>query len=439
MTAPTRILAIADSDSYLKWGAALLARAPEDWERSLVILASPVLPSPDQIDAALVGSSAPPPVILDLSALAVRIAALEPDVVLIAVRGPLVKVIVRAIVGAARRRPVIVSGLPGISIPATRMAIAHRAQADLVVLHSRREVRDFGELARRIQHDQRFALATLPFLVHAQLDAGQPGSGDLIFAAQAKVPPRREDRLLLLGWLVQAARNAPDRRVVVKVRAAAGEAQTHAEQHEYSALLSSMSDVPENLVVEGGAMAQHLSGAAGLVTVSSTAAIEAVALSVPVLALADFGVDAELINPVFEGSGLFGDAADLAAWRFHSPEREWLDDNYFHGVEQDDWVGAIEALLAIRESSVFPLKPLKHGLAGGRLRRAWDRKVALGRFDRSYAGLVALLVGVPARAVYHTIRRIGAAISPRPAELSEDLREAGELVAANEVGKGEAR
>jgi len=402
----TRVLAVADSDSYLKWGAALLDRAPQEWERSLAILASPVLPSPDQIESALAGGSAPAPVIMDLSALAVRVTESEPDVVLVAVRGPLVKVVVRAIVGAAARRPVIVSGLPGISIPATRMAIAHRAQADLLVLHSRREVREFGVLAEWIGCEQRFALATLPFLLADRHRESRRHTGDVIFAAQAKVPRSREDRVTLLRWLAEAARSDPARRVVVKVRAAAGEAQTHAEEHDYAELISALEEVPPNLVVEGGPMGRHLAGAGALVTVSSTAAIEAVAMRVPVLALDDFGVSPELINPVFEGSGLLGGSADLVAGRFGSPDREWLLDNYFHGAEHDDWVERIEELLALREAGALQLKPLRSGTVGGRLRRAWDRKIALGRFDRSYSGMVALAVGLPVRAVYRALRRI---------------------------------
>jgi hypothetical protein len=292
------------------------------------------------------------------------------------------------------------------------MAIAHRAQADLLVLHSRREVREFGELAVRMRHDQRFALATLPFLLDGPRDREHRHTGDVIFAAQAKVPQRKEDRIALLGWLADAARRRPEQRVVVKVRAAPGEAQTHAEEHEYATLLTAMADVPPNLVVEGGAMSRHLSGAAALVTVSSTAAIEAIALRVPVLALNDFGVSARLINPVFEGSGLFGSSEDLVAGRFASPHDDWLLDNYFHGEPFDDWSDRVIDLLALRETDALPLKPLRHGVVGGRLRRAWDRKVALGRFDRSYSGMVALAVGVPARAAYRGFRKLRRALRP---------------------------
>lgn len=105
---------------------------------AVTVLASPVMPISEQLAVALkgtMGSIAAPP-ILDLSALAVRIAILKPDVVLLSVRGPLVRVMVRA--------------------------IAHRAQVDLFVLHSRREVREFENLARSMGIDMPLGLATLP-------------------------------------------------------------------------------------------------------------------------------------------------------------------------------------------------------------------------------------------------------------------------------------
>ncbi|MCU1415289.1 MAG: hypothetical protein JWN80_2629 [Microbacteriaceae bacterium] len=400
----TRVLAIADSDSYVKWGAALLSRAPAEWDRRLLVLASPVLPSADQLSAALAsaGRSIGRPAVVDLNALFVRVQKMQPDVVLLSLRGQLVKVVVRAVLGASTKRPVFVSGLPGISVPATKMAIAHRAQADLFVLHSKREVREFQALAEKMEIEQVFGLARLPFLTApagSGADAGRARrdlTGDIVFAAQAKVPIDKHNRLELLGWLAETARQHPERRVVVKVRATHGEQQTHAETHDYAELMSELRPAaPANLVVEGGAMSAHLAGASGLVTVSSTAAIEAVALGRPVLALEDFGVSRSLINTVFEGSGLLGCSDDLIAGRFMQPEQHWLDDNYFHAPGSDDWVQKVHALLEIRAAGDFAAKTLKRGNAGGKLRRAWDRKRALGRFDRSWSGMGALAFGMP--------------------------------------------
>jgi hypothetical protein len=112
-----------------------------------------------------------------------------------------------------------------------------------------------------------------------------------------------------------------------------------------------------------------------------------------------------LINTVFEDSNLLGSSDELVAGRFRMPDPGWLDDNYFHSATDDDWVQKIEALVAAREVAPLPLRKLRYGQAGGRLRHVWDRKRALGSLDHSFAGYVSLTIGYPTRAIARTARR----------------------------------
>jgi hypothetical protein len=405
-----RILGIADTDSYVKWGAATLSRAPSDWERSLVVIETTLLPTEAQRRAAvdgLPGVSEVPPV-LSLTELTERVAAEAPDVVFLSMRGPMIRVVLRAIIGASGKRPVIVSGLPGISIPATKKALTFRAQVDLMVLHSKREIRDFAHLATQLGVVQDFGLATLPFLQDADAHAERsPAQRDeVIFAVQAKVPRVRSDRVEVLEWLAECARRNPSLRVVLKLRATGDEKQTHQEHYPYDQLLGELRDRPANLVAETGSMAAHLERAVGLVTVSSTALIEAVALGIPGLALDDFGVSRTLINPVFEGSNLFGSAGELIAAHFRHPDPGWLEDNYFHETQENDWIARLSALVAANELEPLPLRRQRFGRAGGRLRYAWDRKRALGPLDTSVTGRLVLMIGHPARMTLRGARRI---------------------------------
>ncbi|TQL47483.1 hypothetical protein FB562_0544 [Homoserinimonas aerilata] len=422
-----RFLVVGDSDSYIKWGAALASTLGPEWQKQLVVLASPVKPSPAQLEAALAATD-----FCSADAREVPLAELQqlieqerPDVVLAALRGPVVRVVARAVRGVLGHRPVLLSGLPGITIPAARKAVTYRSHVDMVVLHSRREVREFSALAAEMGSTQRFGLATLPFIPADAHPAGPAASGsapagsapsgsapsgtDVIFASQAIVPREREDRLLLLGWLAELARRGPERRVVVKVRAVGGEAQTHAETYDFAELMRELDPpAPSNLVVEGGPMGQHLARAGALVTVSSTAAIEAVAAGIPVLLPNDFGVSPHLINVVFEGSGLFGDSEQLMAGEFHQAAPEWCDDNYLHGREHDSWVGMLDELVAANARATLPWRMARETVVGGGLRRAWDRRKALGTYDHSISGSLAWLVGVPLRAVVRRLRRIRA-------------------------------
>jgi hypothetical protein len=401
-----KFIAIADSDSYLKWAAAFLGALDGVTERELILIETPVLPSDGQREAALAIGGVPPGQLFSLPLTDV-LGALRrerPDAVLIALRGPVAAVLIRMI-AELPERPVIVTGLPGISIPATRKALAFRRQADLFVLHSRREVSEFTLMSREYGWTHRFALATLPFV---EQRTGARGT-DLVFAAQAVVPRALEDRLRVLELLISAAREDPAQRVVIKVRGLVGEPQTHDEDASYPELLEQAVDAPANLVVSTAPMSAALDEAQGLVTVSSTAAIEAIARGIPVIALDIFGVTAKLINPVFEGSGLFGGEEAVVRREFRHPEPSWLDDNYFHAVEADDMAVQLEALVAARRQGVLPAREPARKV-GGKLRLAWDRKRAFGDADRTVSGAVALAVGMPARATVIAARKVKRAL-----------------------------
>ena len=181
-----RVLAVADADSYLKWSAATLDRLPADWQRRQVLLDSPIAPSPDQVVAAT-GTSITR---LGLGALARLVRRDPPDVLLLACTGPTVAVLAGLRVARGRRRPVLVTGLPGISIPASVRAVAHRRDCDLLVVHSRRERQEFVALAATDAPGLTVALGGLPFLARdpaPRLDRA-PEATEVVFAAQAKVP-----------------------------------------------------------------------------------------------------------------------------------------------------------------------------------------------------------------------------------------------------------
>jgi len=397
-----RALALVDTDSYVKWGAALLAQLPDSWVRGVAVVATPGAPSADQLAAALAGSGFEGAArVLTLDTLAAIVEVERPDVVIVAMRGPAASVVLR-VLSALPNRAVLVSGLPGISIPATWKALFYRAQADLMVLHSKREIREFRQVAGKRGWTHRLALATLPFIDRSPAAGGT----DIVFAVQSIVPPERPERERVLDLLIETARRNPDHRVVIKVRAVGGEQQTHDEQHGYPDLLAKREAPPNNLVVASGPMAAALDGALGLVTVSSTATIEAIARDVPVIVIDEFGVSDELINPVFLRSGLFGDGEALASLAFARPNAAWLDDNYFHAAGDADWMRALDDLLEQRAHAPLAERPSLRGTLGGLLRRAWERKQAFGEHDRSALGAVALAVGTPARGVLVVARRL---------------------------------
>jgi hypothetical protein len=396
-----RIVGLADTDSYLKWGASLLGSVSDAADVTMLVVETPLVVSEAQQRAALAGAGLPAERVrrVEFEELSELLRSIEPDAVLVAARGPLVRVLAR-LVAELTPRPVIVTGLPGISIPATSRALLFRAQCDLFVLHSTREMREFAALATLRGLSQRFGLSRLPFAEAARRgSSASAGGGDLVFAAQAIVPRERFERMQVAELLVAAAEADPSRRVVVKLRGAAGEKQTHREHDDYRDLLARIGRrraLPENLVVSTGPMARALDTAQGLMTVSSTAAIEAVARGVPVIALDTFGVSDQLINPVFVGSGLLAGESAVIARDFRHPDASWLADNYFHDPSMDAWFEKLQSLVAKRRAGALPPKPPLER-RGGRARDVFERKIALGSKDRSAAGAAAMLVGWPLR------------------------------------------
>jgi Putative glycosyltransferase (DUF6716) len=340
--AAVRVLAIADTDSYLKWSAATLDALPHSWESSQLLIRNPVMPSEAQMRAA----SSRPVEVLSHAALIRRIRIECPDVVLLACTGPVVGALTDQRVFWGRRRPVLITGLPGISVPATYRAVTARAACDLFLLHSKREVAEFGEIAAWRAPRLAFGLASLPFLPDRapRAIADSMLEHNLIFAGQAKVPVERADREQILLALADAGS------AVVKLRAWSEEQQTHTETWSYP-------EIMEYLVAQrrlsagavafvGGSMHDALRTARGLVTVSSTAALEAIAMDRPILIISDFGVSAEMINLVFERSGCVGTLDDLRSGRLFRPDPGWLEANYFHRAEENDWLERLMQLLA---------------------------------------------------------------------------------------------
>jgi hypothetical protein len=363
--AAVQVLAISDTDSYLKWSAATLDALPRSWASSQVLITNPALPSAAQIWAA----SSRPVEVLTHAGVRQRIRRQCPDVVLLACTGPVVAALTAQRVLWGRNRPVLVTGLPGISVPASYRAVMARAACDLFLLHSKREVAEFGEVAARCAPRLAFGLASLPFLPNRPPSAvvNSALGHHLVFGAQAKVPPERTDREQILLALADAGS------AVVKLRAWSEENQTHSETWSYPAIMADL--VAQQLVAEGavafigGPMREALRTARAFVTVSSTAALEAIAMDRPILIISDFGVSAEMINLVFEGSGCLGTLDDLRSDRFFRPDPRWLEANYFHHADENDWRERLGELLALRAAGQLPGRPPVSASLRQRVRR----------------------------------------------------------------------
>lgn len=340
-----RVVVVFDTDSYAAWGIRLADAMPADWTVRLVALSGYVEASDRQLDNAVIGTRFATSDIerLHSTALKRRLHEHVPDVLLLAVRGHVVPFLLEPY-RAVPERPVVVTGFPGIALPPQDYDFHHRRSADLWVVHSRHERVELAKAAVDRGRDLRLGLATLPLV--GEPPAPTTGSrNEVVFATQALVPAMRVERLRILQRLADAASADPELTFVVKTRSVRGEAETHRRGVGYDELVGELDSTPTNLVVSAEPMRDHLSRAVGLVTVSSTAALEAIANDVEVIVLSDFGVDDVLMNKVFEGSGLLGTLDDVVATVFRHADPSWLADNYFHDPAENDWLAQIQQLL----------------------------------------------------------------------------------------------
>lgn len=329
----SRIIAVVDSDSYLKFACATLDGL-EDWERRVVLLRSPTLPTTEQIRAATSGTFLEIERIPIVASRGLKQMLTGADVVLAAATGPIAEEVFIA-AARLRPRPALVSALPGVALPATVKAMRYRAIGDAFITHSYAERRAFIKLAEELGSGQRMLVSRLPFLRSQMLP--EPVDIELrsvVFAPQAKVPETRADRVAILLGLAELGRRRPRLDISIKLRARAGEPQTHVERYPYEKVWADMVSegtvTGDEVVFLTGAMSACLTDGTALVTVSSTAALEAIDLGLPVLILSDFGVTDEMLNRVFTASGLLGTLRDLEAGHFFHADSRWLRENYFH-------------------------------------------------------------------------------------------------------------
>ncbi len=375
-----RLLVVADGDSYLKWGARRASEAPSSWVRSMVLVESAVSPSRAQVVAAVGAEAAASVRRLTMRELVRELVGDPPDVLILACRGPLIETLLDDHLRGRRAAGVVITGIAGLWMPPTTTGLRHRAGADLFITHSVRE----REAVAALLPVGRLAHTALASFVQRAPEAHAAKRDLIIFAPQPQVPASPADRVRLLRALYDVALTRPNLTVVVKERGLPGESLTHDDPYPFSALAATLPEpLPSNVEFRTGPIGPFLARAAGFVTVNSSSAIEAIAAGSPVLCLLDMQDGTAAFNQVFEGSGVEGTLDDLAIGAFRHPRHGWLDANYFHPDEENDWV-SMATTLATRDPKEYEnwrAVWLRSRTIAGRLHAARVRAIALGSAD----------------------------------------------------------
>ncbi|RPE41274.1 hypothetical protein EDD90_4357 [Streptomyces sp. Ag109_O5-1] len=221
------------------------------------------------------------------------------------------------------KRPVVVTGYVGVVYEKLADGLLLRHGADLVLANSRQDADRFRAVYEGVGADSSSVTeVALPFLGGAPYE-GEYKPYTVVFAAQPSVPDSRRDRTYLLNRLIQHARKHPEREVLLKLRSKPGEHTTHIEELPYQKLVQGK-DVPANFRLVYGHMGDVLDHTDLLVTMSSTAALEALHRRIPTVVLTDLGIREALGNHHFVGSGCLASWDQLDAGHRPAPDADWV-------------------------------------------------------------------------------------------------------------------
>ncbi|WP_338672386.1 DUF6716 putative glycosyltransferase [Streptomyces sp. SCSIO 30461] len=321
-----RVVVLADSDTRWKWGALTARRLTgNDVALTGLLLRGRATPTARQLAEVGVDADALREVTGAEFLRAVRDEGY--DLVVLALVGGGVQAMLHGL-GALRltRRPVLVTGYVGVVYEKLADGLLLRHGADVVLANSRYDAERFRGVYEGAGADvSAVTEAALPFLGGAPY-AAEEGRDTVVFAAQPSVPETRAERMYLLRRLTEHARRHPHREVLLKLRSRPGEHTTHLEELPYQKLVDKLpgGGLPPNVRLVYGNMGEVLDRTDLLVTVSSTAALEALHRRIPTAILSDFGVREAHGNHHFLGSGLLTSWDALDAGHRPEPDERWL-------------------------------------------------------------------------------------------------------------------
>lgn len=317
------VLLVANFDSGLKYADRLATAFQVAGARPEIVVPTTVEPS--LLGAAQIAASTARPVRAapwdELVAEAACAAAVVPVFV-----GPAIERFLSDVHRAApSRRPVLGSGYVGMVLNDAAGGYLMRSLSDVIAVNSRSDLAEFSAVARALGlPTDNLALCGLPLLPAAPLPQRSGPIRTVVFADQPTVPARPAQRTHLWDRLLEHARLHPEREVLLRPRHGPREATFHRMElspHTWAASRT----LPPNLRLVETPITELLASTDLLLTVSSTAALEAIAAGVRVAFIADFLNDAAL-NPRLIPSGLLRRFDDVDAGRLGSPDPAWLDD-----------------------------------------------------------------------------------------------------------------
>lgn len=265
-------------------------------------------------------------------------AALDSDIVVWANHGMVGNAYLERLVTLAddedKPLPVSVGGWVGVIIEHNVAGFLMRASVDVLGVNSRSDFAHFTSVARELGlSEESLLLSGLALLPGVPEPQATGPIRRVLFADQPTIPRSLSERYYLYTRLADYARAHPDREVVLKPRHRPGEDTYHRMATHPADILADI-EHPANLVIDYSPISEQLATTDLMLTLSSTAALEAIAAGVRTAFVADLGVAEVVGNHVFVGSGLLRTMAQLTDDDIGTPDARWLAD-FFPGGGTD--------------------------------------------------------------------------------------------------------
>ena len=329
MTAPLRLLLIADSDSQLL-ACDALSQFSADQPVALTINVIPRKGTPQ----ALLDRMGQRGTLWhqELSPLLRDPRILEMDAIGVFLTGSKLNDI-RLALDRLGKRPLLFCGFNGVVLEHFVEGISWRLGYDLICLSGPRDQERLSQLlANTPFRHQRTVLTGLRRNTpgHQPLIARAQRPKRLVFAEQVIMPATTEERSRMVRILAGLAERSPQWELLIKPRIAPGQATFHdVETHISSTVRDTLGVPPANLRLDYRPLPELLRASRWLATLSSTAFFDALDFGCSPLVMADLGLQPRYGGHVFAGSGVwrcFDDISSLDALERELPTAnpEWL-------------------------------------------------------------------------------------------------------------------
>lgn len=222
----------------------------------------------------------------------------------------------------------IISGYPGLVFNGVYEGMLYRSLCDFVLLNSHKDLKKYCQLKENFEITNGIPLLYgYPFL-DSFSQHSQRTKKNILFIEQSIIPFKFKERLYLCQELIELAKAMPDYDVLVSLRCKKDERTLFKCRYHFEDLFGDLNakDI-SNLKITYEDVHSLIDQSEIVITVSSTAILQAVFQNKKTYILSDFGCQDRYGTPFFLGSGLIASFEEIKKGCIKKANSIWLSEN----------------------------------------------------------------------------------------------------------------